>query len=90
MHMQSDLLDDIDDVGVGECQVLEGPNEAPKLSQISNMRRESGKDLGLRVHGRQDQLTVHHVSTLKDVESELARSEEEFICLMVYGDPKKW
>jgi hypothetical protein len=90
MHMQSDLLDDIGDVGVGECQVLEGPSEAPKLSQISNMRRGSGRDLGLRVHGRRDQLTVHHVSTLKDVESELTRSEEEFICLMVYGDPKKW
>jgi hypothetical protein len=36
--MEVDLLDDIGDVRVGECQVPEGPREAPELSQISNKR----------------------------------------------------
>jgi hypothetical protein len=38
MHVKEDLLDDVGDVVVGERQVLEGPGEAPDLSQISNRR----------------------------------------------------
>jgi hypothetical protein len=37
--------------GVSERQVLEGLDEAPELSWISNRRSGSGGDLGLRVHG---------------------------------------
>jgi hypothetical protein len=74
---------------VGECQVLEGLNEAPELSRISNRRPGSGGDLGLHIQGRRDWLAVCHASVLKDVESELALSEEECICLMLYGDPQK-
>jgi hypothetical protein len=47
------------------------------------------RDLGLRVHGHRDRLVVHHTSALKDVESELALSKEESICLMLYIDPQK-
>jgi hypothetical protein len=72
VHMKANLLYNIGDVEAGECQVLESPSEAPKLSRISNRRPRSDKDLGLRVHGRRDQLVVHHASVLKDVESELA------------------
>jgi hypothetical protein len=43
----------------------------------------------MRVHGRRDQLAVYHASVLKDVERKLALSEEEFIGLMLYEDPKK-
>jgi hypothetical protein len=87
MHMKANLLDGIGDVGAGERQVLEGPGETPELSQISNRRPGSGGDLGLPVHGHQDQLVVHHASALKDVESKLTLNEEEFIGLMLYGDP---
>jgi hypothetical protein len=87
--MEADLLDGVSDVGAGERQVLKGPGEAPELSRISNRRPGSGGDLGLRVHGRRDWLAVHHASALKDVESELALSEEESIDLMLYGDPQK-
>jgi hypothetical protein len=90
MHMKENLLGDIGDVGVGERQILEGPGEAPELSRISNRRFRSGGDLLLRVHGHRDRLAVHHASVLKDVESELALSEEECICLMLYGDLQKW
>jgi hypothetical protein len=88
MHMEADMLDGAGDDGAGECQLLEGPDEAPELSWISNRRLRSGRDLGLCVHGRQDQLAVHHASTLKDDESELMLSEEESIYLMLYRDPK--
>jgi hypothetical protein len=87
--MEADLLDGVSDVGAGERQVLKCPDEAPELSRISNRRPGSGGDLGLRVHGRRDQLAIHHASALKDIESELALSEEESIDLMLYGDPKK-
>jgi hypothetical protein len=87
--MKSDLLDGVSDVGVGERQVLKGSDEAPELSRISNRRPESGGDLGLCVHGRRDRLAVHHASVLKDIESELALSEEESIDLMLYRDPQK-
>jgi hypothetical protein len=52
MHVDADPLDDVSNVGVGERQVLEGPSEAPILSQISNRRLELGRDLGLCVNGR--------------------------------------
>jgi hypothetical protein len=86
MHIEADLLDD---VKAGERQVLEGLSEAPELSHISNRRPESGRDLGLRVHGHRDQLAVHHASALMDIKSELTLSEEESICLMLDGDPQK-
>jgi hypothetical protein len=35
MHMKINLLDGIGDVGVGEGQILEGPNEAPELSRLA-------------------------------------------------------
>jgi hypothetical protein len=89
MHMEADLLDDVSVVGAGERQVLKGPGETLELSRISNRRPGSGGDLGLRVQRRRDRLAVHHTSALKDVESELALSEEEFIDLMLYGDPQK-
>jgi hypothetical protein len=89
MHMKANLLDGVGDIGVGEHQVLEGVSEAPELGRISNKRPRSGGDLGLRIHRHRDQLAVHHASALNDVKSELGLSEEESICLMLYGDPKK-
>jgi hypothetical protein len=80
MHMEADLLDGVSDVRARERQVLEGPGEAPELSQISNRMHGSGGDLGL---------CVHHTNALTNVESELVLSEEEYICLMLYGDPQK-
>jgi hypothetical protein len=62
---------------------------APELSWISNRRSKCGGDLGLGVRGHRDWLVVHRASVFKDVESELMLSEEESICLMLYGDPQK-
>jgi hypothetical protein len=87
MHVEADLLDDVGDVGAGECQVLEGPGKAPEVSRISNRRPGLGGDLGLRVHRRRNRFAVHHASSLKDIVSKLTLSEEEPVSLMLYGDP---
>jgi hypothetical protein len=60
---------------------LEGPSEAPELSQISNMRLGLSGDLG-----RQNRLAVHHANTLKDIKRKLALREEKLVHLMLYGD----
>jgi hypothetical protein len=65
MHMEADLLDSTGDIGASGHQVLEGPDEAPKLSRISNRRPKTDRDLGLRFHERRDHLTVHHASALR-------------------------
>jgi hypothetical protein len=89
MHMKANLLDDVGNVGEGERQVLGAPSEAPELSRITKRRPGSGRDLGLCLQECRDQLAVHHASMLRDVESELTLSEEESICLILYGDPQK-
>jgi hypothetical protein len=90
MHIKTNLLDGVGDVGAGERQVLEGLGKAPKLHRINNRRTESDRDLGLCVHRGRDRLAVHHVNALKNIMIELALSEEESIDLMLYGDPQKW
>jgi hypothetical protein len=75
--MKENLPYGVGDVGVGECQVLEGPGEGSELSWIYNRRPGCCRDLGLCIHGHRDQLVVHHPSALSDVESELALSEED-------------
>jgi hypothetical protein len=87
MHVEENLLDGIDDVRVGECQILEGPDEAPVLSRISNRRPKLSGDPGMCVHMHQNRPVVHHSSSLKDIKSKVALSEEELICLMLYRDP---
>jgi hypothetical protein len=84
MHVEADLLDDVGDVGAGEHQVLEGPDEAPEVSRISNRRPGLGGDLRLRVYWHRNRLAVHHASSLKNIESKLTLSEEESASLMLY------
>jgi hypothetical protein len=52
MHVEVDLLDDVGDIGVNERLVLEGPSEAPEVTQISNRRPGLNRYLGLHVHQR--------------------------------------
>jgi hypothetical protein len=47
MHVEADLLDNVGELGAGECQVLKGSNEAPEVSQNSNRRPGLGGDLVL-------------------------------------------
>jgi hypothetical protein len=50
MHVEADLLDDVCDIGVGERQVLEGPDEATEVSWISNRKSGLSGGLGMLVH----------------------------------------
>jgi hypothetical protein len=84
MHVEVDLLDDIGDVGAGERQVLKGLGEAPEVSRISNRRSGLSGDLGLGIHRRRNRFAVHHVESLKNVESKLVLSEEDPVNLMLY------
>jgi hypothetical protein len=57
--------------------------------QISNRRLELSGDLGMCAQRCQNQLAVHHASSLKNIESKLMLSEEESVRLMLYGDSQK-
>jgi hypothetical protein len=76
-------------VRAGERQVQEGPDKAPKVSRISNMRPGLDGDLGLCVHRRKNHIAVHHASSLKNIERKLILSDEEPVHLMLYGDSQK-
>jgi hypothetical protein len=89
MHVEADMLDSIDDVRTGECQILWGTNEAPKLSQISNRRPILDRDHCLHVHGCRNWLAFHHAGVLKDVKSVLVLREEELIWSLLYGDSQE-
>jgi hypothetical protein len=89
MHVEVDLLNGVDDVGVGEHQVLEGSKETLEVSRISNRWPELSEDLELCVHRHRNWLAVHHASSLKNIKSKLALSEEELVRLMLYGDSHK-
>jgi hypothetical protein len=65
IHVEADLLDGVCDVRAGERQVLEGPDEAPEVSRISNRRPGLSGDLGRH----QNRLAVHHANSLKNIES---------------------
>jgi hypothetical protein len=53
------------------------------------MRSGLDEDLCLHAHRRQNRLAVHHASSLKNIESKLTLSEEEPVCLILYGDSQK-
>jgi hypothetical protein len=57
--------------------------------QISNRRLELSGDLGMCAQRCQNQLAVHHASSLKNIKSKLMLSEEESVRLMLYGDSQK-
>jgi hypothetical protein len=89
IHVEADLLDDVGEVGVSECQVLESPDEGLEVSWISNRRPGRGRDLSPRVHRHRNRLVVHHANSLKNIESKLTLSEEEPVRLILYRDSQK-
>jgi hypothetical protein len=50
MHVDADLLDGAGNIGTSERQVLEGPSEVPKVTQINNRRLGLSGDIDLFVH----------------------------------------
>ena len=68
VHMQTDLLHDIGDVGPCEGQVLQRPGDASELRGIPNRRSGVSGQLCLQVHRSRARLAISHDRTLEDVE----------------------
>jgi hypothetical protein len=67
VHMQTDLLDGVDDVRSCEGQVLESPCNAPKLGGDLNRRPGVSSELRLEVDQNHARLAINHGRTLDDV-----------------------
>jgi hypothetical protein len=67
MHVQTDLLYDVGDVGPCECQVLESSYNASKLRGVLNGRPRVPRQLRLKVDWCHAWLIVRHDRTFEDV-----------------------
>jgi hypothetical protein len=77
VHIQTDLLHGIGDVGPCEGQVLQRPGDAPELRGIPNPRSRVSGQLCLQVHRSRARLAVSHDRTLEDVERVGALVQEQ-------------
>jgi hypothetical protein len=67
MHVQTDLLHGVGDVGPCECQVLESSFNAPELRGVLNGRHRVPCQLRLEVDWSRARLAVRHDRTFEDV-----------------------
>jgi hypothetical protein len=90
VHVQTDLLHDIGDVGPCECQVLESSCNALELRAVLNGRPRVPCQLRLEVDWNCAQLAVYHDRTFEDVKRVGARMEEQTIRTTLDGDAEEW
>jgi hypothetical protein len=79
VHVQTDLLYDVDDVGLCECLVLESSCNASKLRGVLNERPRVPRQLRLEVDWSRARLAVRHDRTFEDVKRVGALMEEHTI-----------
>jgi hypothetical protein len=84
VHVETHLLDRVDNVEPGECEVLERPSQATVGSQVADRGSHVRGGLGLSVDRCGAGLAVAHASTLKDVLSILMLVEEEVVTPLHY------
>jgi hypothetical protein len=89
VHVQTDLLHDVGDVGSCECQVLESSCNAPKLRGVLNGRPRVPCQLRLGVDWSRARLAVRHDCTFEDVKRLGALMEEQTIRVMLDGDAEE-
>jgi hypothetical protein len=89
MHMQTDLLHGVGDVGPCEGQVLESPCNAPKLGNVLNRRPGVCSELRLKVDWSHVRLTVNHGRTLDDVQHVGALVEEHIVWTTLDSNAKE-
>jgi hypothetical protein len=63
VHVQTDLLHGVGDVGPCECQVLKSSCNAPELRDVLNGRPRVPRQLRLEVAWSRARLAVHHDRT---------------------------
>jgi hypothetical protein len=89
VYVEAHLLDCVGNVGPGEGEVLESPNQVAVGSQVADGGPHVGGDLGLSVDRRGAGLAVARAGTLEDIPSILAlvkRSSDRGSTKM----PRKW
>jgi hypothetical protein len=89
MHVEEHLLDRVGDVGHGEGEVLESPNQATVGGQVADGGVGVSGGLALSVDWRGAGLAVAHASTLKDIPSVLALVEEEVVGSLLHRDAEE-
>jgi hypothetical protein len=89
VHVQTNLLHGVSDVGPCECQVLENSCNAPELRGILNRRPRVPSQLRLQVDWSRARLAVRHDRTLEDVERVGALVEEQSIWTTLDGDAEE-
>jgi hypothetical protein len=89
VHVQTDLLHDIGDVGSCECQVLESSCNAPKLRGVLNGRPRVPRQLRLEVDWSHAWLAVCHDRTFEDVKHVGVLMEEQTIRTTLDGDAEE-
>jgi hypothetical protein len=90
VHVQTDLLHIIGDVGPCECQVLESPCNAPELRGVLNGRPRVPRQLHLEVDWSRARLAVRHDRTFEDVKRVGALIEEQTFRTTLDGDARMW
>jgi hypothetical protein len=87
--VQIDLLHDVGDVGLYECQLLESSCNAPELRDVLNGRPQVPHQLHLEVDWSRAWLAVHHDRTFEDVKHVGALMEEQTIRTTLDGDAEE-
>jgi hypothetical protein len=93
VHVQTDLLHCVGDVGPYECQVLQSSRNALELRDVLNGRPRVPRQLRLEVNWSHARLAVHHDRTLEDVKRVGALKVEQTIRTTLDGDAEevvKW
>jgi hypothetical protein len=89
MHVQTDLLHDISDVGLCECQVLEGSDNASELRGVRNRRLRVVSQLRLEVDWSHTRLVVRHDCPIEDVKRVGVLVEEQPVWTTLDGDAEE-
>jgi hypothetical protein len=89
MHVQTDLLHDISDVGPCECQVLEGSDNASELRGVRNRRLRVVSQLRLEVDWSHTRLVVRHDCPIEDVKRVGVLVEEQPVWTTLDGDAEE-
>jgi hypothetical protein len=93
MHVQTNLLHDVGDVGPCEDQVLESSSSAPELRGILNRKPRVPSQLCLEVDWSHARIAVRHDCTLEDVKRVGALVEEQPVWMTLVGHAEevvKW
>jgi hypothetical protein len=89
MHVQTDLLHDISDIGPCECQVLEGSDNASELRGVRNRRLRVVSQLRLEVDWSHTRLVVRHDCPIEDVKRVGVLVEEQPVWTTLDGDAEE-